>query len=55
MGLKGKVIYKIFDTDVTEYIIEKGDMIFIPRGIKHKVIGITPRIVAAAGFFGTRV
>jgi len=55
IGLKGKVIYKVFDTEDKEYIIEKGDMIFIPRGTKHKVIGINPRIVASMGFFGKRI
>ena len=55
LGLKGKTIYRVFDTEDKDYHINEGDMIFIPRGIKHKVIGITPRIVAAAGFFGARM
>lgn len=55
LGLSGLVLYRIYEEQNKDYYLEKGDMIFIPRGIKHKVIGITPRIVAAAGFFGTRV
>lgn len=29
-------------------------MIFIPQGVKHKVIGMSPRIIASIGFFGKR-
>ena len=54
IGLKGKVIYKIFNFENQDYSIEQGDMIFIPKGIKHKVIGINPRIVASIGFYGNR-
>tara|TARA_B100001059_G_scaffold153102_1_gene152744 strand:+ start:547 stop:1068 length:522 start_codon:yes stop_codon:yes gene_type:complete len=53
-GLKGKTIYRIFNNINENHTIEEGDMIFIPRGIKHKVIGLTPRIVASIGFFGKR-
>lgn len=55
IGLKGRTIYRVYDDINKDYIIEKGDMIFIPKGIKHKVIGLTPRIVASFGFFGKRV
>ena len=54
IGLKGKIIYKVFDFENKNYSIEQGDMIFIPKGIKHKVIGINPRIVASIGFYGNR-
>tara|TARA_R110001592_G_scaffold256252_1_gene519971 strand:- start:1575 stop:2108 length:534 start_codon:yes stop_codon:yes gene_type:complete len=54
IGLQGKVIYRVFDVETKDYSIEKGDMIFIPKGIKHKVIGLNPRIVASIGFFGKR-
>jgi len=30
-------------------------MVFIPRGIKHKVIGLNPRIIASVGFYGKRI
>jgi mannose-6-phosphate isomerase-like protein (cupin superfamily) len=52
IGLKGQIIYRIFDVANNDYYINSGDMIFIPRGIKHKVIGISPRIVASIGFYG---
>jgi len=55
IGLKGKVIYRIFNVENKDYSIEKGDMIFIPKGIKHKVLAINPRIVASIGFYGNRL
>jgi len=55
IGLKGTTIYRVFDIENKDYTIEKGNMIFIPKGIKHKVIGLTPRIIASFGFFGKRI
>tara|TARA_R100000988_G_C3966146_1_gene148899 strand:- start:151 stop:663 length:513 start_codon:yes stop_codon:yes gene_type:complete len=55
IGLKGEVIYRIFDVETKDYNIKKGDMVFIPRGLKHKVIGLTPRIVASVGYYGKRI
>jgi len=55
IGLKGTTIYRVFDNEDKDYYIEKGDMIFIPRGKKHKVIGMTPRIVMSVGFYGRRL
>jgi mannose-6-phosphate isomerase-like protein (cupin superfamily) len=55
IGLRGKIIYRVFDFENKDYSIEKGDMIFIPKGMKHKVIGINPRIVASIGFYGNRL
>ena len=55
IGLKGKIIYRVFDFEDKDYSIEQGDMIFIPKGIKHKVIGINPRIIASIGFYGKRI
>jgi len=55
IGLKGTTIYRVFDKEKKDYTIEKGDMIFIPRGIKHKVIGLNPRIIASVGFYGKRI
>ena len=49
IGLKGNVIYRVFDIQNKDYSIEEGDMIFIPKGLKHKVIGISPRIIASSG------
>jgi len=54
VGLKGNVIYRVFDIENKEYNIEKGDMIFIPKGLKHKVIGLNPRIIASIGLYGER-
>jgi len=55
IGLNGKTIYRVFDVENKDYCIEKGDMIFIPRGKKHKVLSISPRIVASIGFYGKRL
>ena len=55
IGLEGKTIYRVYDNINEDYIVEKGDMIFIPKGIKHKVIALTPRIIASVGFYGRRV
>ena len=55
IGLKGEVIYRVFDGETRDYNIQKGDMIFIPKNIKHKVIALNPRIVASIGFYGRRL
>ena len=55
LGLKGKTIYRVFSNINEDYVIEEGDMIFIPKGLKHKVIGLTPRIIASIGFYGKRL
>ena len=54
IGLRGITIYRISDSENKDFYIKKGDMIFIPKSIKHKVIGLSPRIVASVGFFGER-
>jgi hypothetical protein len=54
IGLKGKTIYKVFDFENKDYTVEKGDMIFIPKNIKHKAVGINPRIIASIGFYGKK-
>ncbi len=51
IGLKGKTVYRVYDTNNIDYEINKGDMIFIPPGIRHKVIAMTPRIIASIGFY----
>ncbi len=51
IGLKGKTVYRIYGTNNIDYEINKGDMIYIPPGIRHKVIAMTPRIIASIGFF----
>tara|TARA_R100000657_G_C4679296_1_gene126808 strand:+ start:2063 stop:2554 length:492 start_codon:yes stop_codon:yes gene_type:complete len=49
LGLHGKTIYKV---EYNFYEIEKGDLLFVTRGDRHKAISVTPRIVASFGFFG---
>lgn len=55
IGLEGKVIYKVFGTETENYVIEKGDMVFLPKGLAHKVIALSPRITASVGFHGRRI
>ena len=55
IGLKGKTIYRVYGVDNIDYEINKGDMIFIPRGIRHKVISLTPRIIASIGYFDKKL
>ena len=49
--MSSKENQRIFEGENADYEINKGDMIFIPRNIYHKVVGITPRIIASVGFF----
>tara|TARA_R100001086_G_scaffold73916_2_gene35625 strand:- start:3346 stop:3891 length:546 start_codon:yes stop_codon:yes gene_type:complete len=51
IGLLGKTLYRDYHTG-NDYIIEKGDLLYIPRGNKHKAISLTPRIIASIGFYG---
>ncbi len=53
LGLKGSTIYKDY-LNCRDYIVEKGDLLFIPGGIRHKAIACSPRIIASIGFFGDR-
>jgi|TARA_R110000751_G_scaffold11529_1_gene40487 ribosomal protein L16 Arg81 hydroxylase len=55
IGLKGKTIYRIFGKENKDYEVKEGDLIYIPNGIKHKVIGMNPRIIASIGFYGKRI
>jgi cupin superfamily acireductone dioxygenase involved in methionine salvage len=55
LGLKGKTIYRIYGVENKDYEINKGDLIFIPKNIKHKVMAINPRIIASIGFYGKRL
>jgi len=55
IGLRGTTIYRIFDIENKDCHIEKGDMIFIPKGKKHKVLSMSPRIIASIGFYGKRI
>ena len=55
LGLSGVVLYRIYGEQNEDYYLKKGDMIFIPRGLKHKVLGMNPRVVASIGFYGKRI
>ena len=48
VGLYGKTLYII---DEKNYIIEKGDMIKIPKGVVHRGIGLEPRIILSFGVY----
>mgnify|MGYP003138032576 FL=1 len=51
IGMHGKTIYRMTDTG-KDYLLEHGDFLHIPKGIRHKSISSTPRIIASVGFFG---
>jgi len=55
IGLNGNMVYKVFNDKIVDYHVFKGDLIFIPKGVKHKVIGISSRISMSAGFFSERI
>jgi ribosomal protein L16 Arg81 hydroxylase len=37
--------------EIKDYLLEYGDLLHIPKGIRHKSISSTPRIIASVGFF----
>jgi hypothetical protein len=48
IGLYGKTLYKV---EQEEYIVEEGDLLYIPKNKLHKAIGITPRICLSYGMY----
>jgi mannose-6-phosphate isomerase-like protein (cupin superfamily) len=54
VGLEGVVTYKTFEEKTNYYEIHKGDLIYIPKGVQHKVIGMSPRITLFVGFNGNK-
>tara|TARA_R110000803_G_scaffold204717_1_gene270944 strand:- start:1763 stop:2269 length:507 start_codon:yes stop_codon:yes gene_type:complete len=54
IGLNGNMVYKVFNDKIVDYHISKGDLIFIPKGVKHKVMGLSSRISMSVGFFNKR-
>ena len=52
IGLHGSTIYRVYGD--RDYTIEPGDFLFIPRDLKHRAIGLTPRVILSIGFFGDR-
>lgn len=53
-GFYGMTLYKIIDDSNAMNIIDKGDMLYIPKGIPHKVISLSERIVVSFGMFGDK-
>ena len=54
IGLNGIIVYKTFGKNTDYFEIHKGDLIYIPKGVPHKVIGLSPRIILSVGFHGNR-
>lgn len=50
VGLYGKTIYKVVENN-TDYCLERGDLLYIPKGVWHKSVSATPRSIASIGFF----
>ena len=48
LGAYGKTMYFI---NGKEILLEKGDRLFINKGVKHRAIGLTPRIILSFGIF----
>lgn len=48
LGAHGKTLYRINNED---FIVEKGDLLYIPRHQLHKAIGFTPRISLSYGIY----
>ena len=53
--LKGKTIYKVYENEQKSYVMNEGDLIYIPKKIKHKVLALSPRISLSIGFYGSRI
>ena len=54
IGLNGLTNYKVFEDNPNYYQIEKGDLLYIPKGFPHKVIALSSRIVLSIGFWGCK-
>jgi len=48
MAAYGKTLYCI---DNKEIILERGDRLFINKGVKHRAIGLSPRIILSFGVY----
>lgn len=58
ISLYGKTIYRVFqhptiDTD-SDYILNPGDLIHIPKGKPHKALSVGGRLIYSVGFFGEK-
>jgi len=54
IGLYGNTIYRVIENN-KDFILEKGDLLFVPKGTQHKAISLTPRVVASVGYFGGKL
>lgn len=50
IGLLGKTLYRIYP-EKKEYILYKGDYLFIPHFTKHRAISLTPRVIMSSGYY----
>jgi ribosomal protein L16 Arg81 hydroxylase len=50
IGSYGKTTYRMIPEGI-DYQIKKGDLLYIPRGIRHRSFSNTPRAVISIGFF----
>jgi ribosomal protein L16 Arg81 hydroxylase len=48
LGAHGKTLYRVNNED---FIVEKGDLLYIPKYEIHKAIGLTPRISLSYGIY----
>ena len=53
IGLEGTTIYKDMKNDIN-YSIEKGDLLYFPKGNRHKAISLNSRLIASVGLYGER-
>ena len=48
---QGKTRWIVYENNISyEYILEPGDMIFVPASIYHEIKPITPRVGISIGF-----
>ena len=48
LGAYGRTMYFINNKEI---VLEKGDRLFINKGVEHRAIGLTPRIILSFGIF----
>lgn len=58
ISLFGKTIYRLFSSPSVEkdtnYFLEPGDLIYVPRQTSHRAISVGPRINFSVGCYGIR-
>lgn len=49
--LQGSTLWKVYYSDKTkEYVVNSGDMLFIPKGLRHSVESLCPRTAVSISF-----